>query len=113
MEKTTLASFQVPSSPLLYTYWACTMTNIFFMKTIGNQGGIYNVQSSNRIMTKLMFHRIYLPILLLLLTSQTVIQATTSSFSEMISNIMALSNTELVVISDYNSEIKVMMKLNY
>ena len=65
-------------------------------------------------MIKMMFHTISLPLLLLLLTSQTV-QAT-SSFSEMISNIMALSNTELVVISDYNSEIKVgilMMKLNY
>ena len=94
------------------------ISSIFFsMLTIGNQE--YNVQSLNRDMIKkMMFHKISLPIsLLLLLISQTV-QATnnvpqaTSSFSEMISNIMALSNTELVVISDYNSEIKVMMKLN-
>ena len=64
----------------------------------------------------MMFHTITLPILLFLLTYQTVLAdddhknshpQATSSFSEMISNIMALSNTELVVISDYNSEIKV------
>ena len=74
-------------------------------------------QSLNRDIIKMMFQStIYLPILLFLLRSQTV-QAddehknppsqAISSFSEMISNIMALSNTELVVISDYNSEIKV------
>ena len=77
---------------------------------------MYYGQSLNRDMIKMMFHTITLPILLFLLTYQTV-QAdddhknshpqATSSFSEMISNIMALSNTELVVISDYNSEIKV------
>ena len=85
--------------------------------------GIYSVmsyktgkssQSLNRDIIKMTFHsKIYLPILLFLLRSQTV-QADDehknppiSSFSEMISNIMALINTELVVISDYNSKIKV------
>ena len=61
---------------------------------------MYYVQSLNRDMIKMMFHTITLPILLFLLTYQTV-QAdddhknshpqATSSFSEMISNIMALS----------------------
>jgi len=74
-------------------------------------------QSLNRDIIKMTFHsKIYLPILLFLLRSQTTHAddehknphpPTASSFSEMISNIMALTNTELVVISDYNSEIKV------